>query len=98
MVESPSRLPIVTSVSIRSPTITDSAAETPRAASATSRMIGDGLPTTASTFMPVTASTAAVMPAQSGISPPSTGQVRSGFVATRRAPPLAACSAVLSLA
>src|SRR5438132_9614878 len=38
------------------------------------------------------------MPPQSGISPPSTGQVRSGFVAMRRAPPRTACSAVFSFA
>ena len=86
------------SVSMRSPTITASAADTPSDASATSRMIGDGLPTTASTFLSVTASTAAIMPAQSGISPPSTGHVRSGFVAMSRAPRLTAWSAVLSLA
>ena len=83
---------------MRSPTMTVSAAGTPSLASATSRMIGDGLPTITSTVVPVTASTAAVMPAQSGISPPSTGQVRSGLVAMSRAPCRTACSAVLSLA
>ncbi len=61
-------------------------------------MIGDGFPTIVSTFRSVTASTAAIMPAQSGISPPSTGQVRSGLVAMSRAPCFTACSAVLSLA
>ena len=43
MVASPHRLPIIMSVSTRSPTMTDSAAAQPRAASATSRMIGRGL-------------------------------------------------------
>jgi len=42
------------------------------------------------TFFRVTASMAAIIPAQSGISPPSTGQVRSGLVATKRAPNLMA--------
>ena len=49
-------------------------------------------------FWGLPASTAAVMPAQSGISPPATGQVRSGFVAMSRAPRFTAWSAVLSLA
>ena len=61
-------------------------------------MIGDGLPTTTSTLWPVTASTAAVIPAQSGISPSSVGHVRSGLVAISRAPCRTAWSAVFSFA
>src|SRR5215470_8224496 len=98
MVASPSCLPMAMSVSTRSPTITDSWATQPSARRATSRMMGEGLPTMVSTLVSVTASTAAIMPAQSGISPPSTGHVRSGLVAMRRAPPRTAWSAVLSLA
>ena len=55
-------------------------------------------PTIASTFLSVTASTAAIIPAQSGISPPSTGQVRSGLVAMSRAPCFTAWSAMFSFA
>ena len=94
----PPRLPMTMSVSIRSPTMTASAAGTASLASAVSRMIGDGLPTITSTVAPVTASTAAIMPAQSGISPSSVGQVRSGLVAINRAPARTAWSAVLSFA
>ena len=61
-------------------------------------MIGDGLPTMISTVCPVTASTAAVIPAQSGISPSSVGHVRSGFVAISLAPWRTAWSAVFSFA
>ena len=52
----------------------------------------------ASTRRSVTASTAAIMPAQSGISPPSTGHVRSGLVAMSRAPPFTAWRATFSFA
>ena len=48
-------------------------------------MMGEGLPTTTSTVLPVTASTAAIIPAQSGISPSAVGHVRSGLVAMSRA-------------
>ena len=78
--------------------MTQSPAVTPSAASATSRMIGDGLPTITSTDLPVTASTAAIMPAQSGISPSSVGHVRSGFVAISLAPCRTAWRAVVSFA
>ena len=61
-------------------------------------MFGEGLPTTTSMAWPVTASTSAIMPAQSGISPSSVGHVRSGLVAMSRAPPRTACSAVSSFA
>src|SRR5262247_1638678 len=98
IVARPRRLPMTISVSTRSPTITDSAAVQPRASRATSRMMGEGLPTMISTVVSVTASTAAIMPAQSGISPPSTGHVRSGLVAMSRAPPRTAWRAMLSLA
>src|SRR5262249_11403319 len=67
----PPRLPMTMSVSIRSPTMTASAAGTPSLASAVSRMIGDGLPTITSTVAPVTASTPRILPAQSGTSPPA---------------------------
>ena len=43
-VAKPPRFPIMMSVSMRSPTITDSDAGTPSAASATSRMMGEGFP------------------------------------------------------
>ena len=61
-------------------------------------MMENGLPTTISTVCPVTASTAAIMPAQSGISPSAMGHVRSGLVAISRAPPRTAWSAVFSFA
>src|SRR5262249_5096337 len=61
MVARPRRLPMTMPVSTRSPTITDSEAAQPRARRATSRMIGEGLPTMSSTFVSVTASTAAIM-------------------------------------
>lgn len=79
------------SLSSRSLTLVAHSAGTASLSKPASIMCVDSLRTTTSTSLRGVASRTAITAAASGISPPSTGQVRSGFAAVKRAPRRSAC-------
>jgi hypothetical protein len=82
----PAASPILMSVSSRSPTIIQRSAGRLTNLITVESMMGEGLPTIGSQRASVQASMAAITAAASGWPPPGTGQYRSPFVATKRAP------------